>query len=42
MRFRSRCGVAGSDHRAGKSVASARMRALFASESAVAVAVARS
>ena len=26
MRLRSRCGVAGSDHRAGKSAASARMR----------------
>ncbi len=34
IRLRSRCGVDGSDHRAGKSQASARMRALWSSSSA--------
>jgi len=40
MRLRSRCGVAGSDHRAGKSAASPRMRALSFSVSAAVLAVA--
>ena len=40
MRLRSRCGVAGFVHRAGKSAASARMRALSSSVSAAAAVVA--
>jgi len=39
MRLRSRCGVAGSDHMAGKSLASARMRALCWSVNAACAAV---
>jgi hypothetical protein len=42
MRLRSRCGVAGSDHRAGKSAAGARMRALSALVSAAVLAAALS
>ena len=40
MRLRSRCGVAGLAHRAGKSVASARMRVLSSSVSAAVAEVA--
>ena len=42
MRLRSRCGVRGSDHRAGKSLARAAIRALSVSARGVARAAWRS